>query len=67
MNYYNLYKLSNGKDYVCCVPIEGYERAVYIGKHLSTSTMSIYIKSILVEDYRAHEYYIPKGLKYYNY
>lgn len=67
MYYYNLYKLSNMKEYVCCSPIDGYERAVRLGKDISAGMGSIYIKSIPVEDWRTHDYQLRPGSKYYNY
>lgn len=67
MFYYNIYKLSKLKEYVCCAPIDGYEKAVFLGKDISKGIGGIYVKSISVEDYRAHDYQLRPGSKYYNY
>lgn len=67
MEYYNLYKLSSGKEYVCCAPIHGYEIAVRLGKDIAKDTNSIYVKSILVEDWHAHDYNAPENSKYFDY
>lgn len=67
MYYYNLYKLSSGKEYVCCASINGYERAVRLGKDIAAGMDSIYVKSIPVEDWREHDYQLLPGSKYYDY